>query len=285
MNEAIAYVARFGCIDAAHYTWINLIWEKATGHDKAYLDKLLLDHGDYATPLRSEDLKMPFENMAIVWTNTEAYKDAPRYEHSLMVVSCVDSKPKHVDLWLDNGLGSFQIGVSVLVRPTPEERERAIREAKAQNKNFKDYGGTPEEQSLIRTAQWLPLKLQADCVELMGVMVQKGFRYIAAASDGLLAGEQIDYHKATGNPSNAKRIKKGKAPLYEWRTVQLERKAPELPAAPQGGTHASPRLHQRRGHWATSKLGKKYWRRETVVGKPENGMIFHDYTSGETNHV
>ena len=26
---------------------------------------------------------------------------------------------------------------------------------------------------------------------------------------------------------------------------------------------------------------KKYWRRETVVGNPDNGMLFHDYTTKE----
>lgn len=79
----------------------------------------------------------------------------------------------------------------------------------------------------------------------------------------------------TGANSNKRRVKGGKKPLFEWRTVVIEPKA--LPNPPKGGTHASPRHHDRRGHWSVSKLGKRYWRRATKVGNPANGVVFHDY--------
>lgn len=88
-------------------------------------------------------------------------------------------------------------------------------------------------------------------------------------------------HTATASPANPKRIAKGKKPMYEWRTVVIEPKAP--PSLSKGGTHASPRHHDRRGHWVVSKLGKRYWRRATKVGNPTNGTVFHDYLVKSTN--
>lgn len=91
--------------------------------------------------------------------------------------------------------------------------------------------------------------------------------YVAANT--LVGGRHV------GATSNKRRVKKGKTLLFEWRTVTIAPKA--LPNPPKGGTHASPRHHDRRGHWSVSKLGKRYWRRATKVGNPANGVVFHDY--------
>lgn len=74
---------------------------------------------------------------------------------------------------------------------------------------------------------------------------------------------------------NAKRAKKGKPPLYEWRTVAIEPVRPK--AEPKGGTHASPRLHDRRGHFRTMRSGKKVWVKACKVGDASRGTVFHDY--------
>lgn len=49
---------------------------------------------------------------------------------------------------------------------------------------------------------------------------------------------------------------------------------------PQGGTHASPRLHMRRGHWRTLQSGKKVFVREAIVGDPDRGVVEKDYRMG-----
>jgi hypothetical protein len=68
---------------------------------------------------------------------------------------------------------------------------------------------------------------------------------------------------------------KGRAPLYDWVTVEV---APVKPkAAPQGGTHASPRAHDRRGHLRRLPSGKSVWVRPCRVGNEANGFVFHDY--------
>lgn len=73
--------------------------------------------------------------------------------------------------------------------------------------------------------------------------------------------------------TSRRKQKAGKRPLYDWRTVEVE---PRLKSEPQGGTHASPRAHDRRGHWRTIKE-KKVWVRPCRVGNPADGQIFHDY--------
>jgi len=75
---------------------------------------------------------------------------------------------------------------------------------------------------------------------------------------------------------NDKRKAKGKVPLlYDWRTVIIESRPAKNDF--RGGTHASPRRHQARGHWRTYKSGKRGWVAECWKGNASNGSIFKDY--------
>lgn len=75
---------------------------------------------------------------------------------------------------------------------------------------------------------------------------------------------------------NKKRAKAGKAPIiFDWHTVRIERKPKSESNA--GGTHASPRKHQRRGHWRTLGEDKKVWVKDCWVGDATKGMVFKDY--------
>ena len=85
-------------------------------------------------------------------------------------------------------------------------------------------------------------------------------------------------HKATPKRSfiNQRRIAKGKpALIFDWHTVEIE--PPQLKNDPQGGTHASPRRHQVRGHWRTYKSGKRGWVKECWKGDASKGTVFKDY--------
>lgn len=76
---------------------------------------------------------------------------------------------------------------------------------------------------------------------------------------------------------NRKRIKKGKRPFFEWTTIEVK---PASPSVPQGGTHASPKPHMRRGHVRRLKSGKIVTIKSMIVNKhkmPEEGFVFHDY--------
>jgi hypothetical protein len=76
---------------------------------------------------------------------------------------------------------------------------------------------------------------------------------------------------------NSKRATKGKGPaLFDWRTVEVAPITEKMPH--QGGTHASPRLHNRRGHWRTmKKTSKRVWVRDCKVGDASKGVVFKDY--------
>jgi hypothetical protein len=74
---------------------------------------------------------------------------------------------------------------------------------------------------------------------------------------------------------SSKRISKGKLPLYDWTTVVID--SPKPKSEYQGGTHASPRHHERRGHFRNTPSGKRVWVRNHKVGNPANGTVFHDY--------
>jgi hypothetical protein len=75
---------------------------------------------------------------------------------------------------------------------------------------------------------------------------------------------------------NQKRLQKGKLPLYDWNTVVIEPR-PQAPRKDPVGTHASPRLHDRRGHQRKLPSGKTVWVKPCKVGNAALGTIFHDY--------
>lgn len=108
-------------------------------------------------------------------------------------------------------------------------------------------------------------------------------RTIQAANDTLVAisfwleklnGIAMPTYRAIANPSNHKRIRQGKKPLFDWHTVLI--KPPKPKAEAQGGTHATPRLHEVRGHWVT-RNNKRYWRKAHKRGDASKGVLFHDY--------
>lgn len=113
------------------------------------------------------------------------------------------------------------------------------------------------------------------------------FDYRTSHATGVLAFiaaflESLDQSPITGHlPSrranHAKKIRQGKIPTYDWTTVVIEPTKPKND--PQGGTHASPRWHERRGHWRIlKKTGKRVWVKNCEVGDKARGAVFHDYT-------
>jgi hypothetical protein len=79
--------------------------------------------------------------------------------------------------------------------------------------------------------------------------------------------------------TNRRKIAQGKIPSYDWRTVVIEPTAPRRDSL--GGTHASPRLHDRRGHLRRLKSGKNVWVKPCKVGDPSKGVVWHDYAIRE----
>lgn len=79
--------------------------------------------------------------------------------------------------------------------------------------------------------------------------------------------------------TNRRKIQMGKLPIYDWTTVYIEPSKPRTEG--KGGTHASPRLHDRRGHLRRLKTGKNVWVKAHKVGDASKGAIFHDYVIKE----
>lgn len=75
---------------------------------------------------------------------------------------------------------------------------------------------------------------------------------------------------------NAKRIKKGKVPFFSYKTLHITGEASESGES-AGGTHASPRLHLRRGHIRKLADGRRVWVRHCLVGDKSKGFVAHDY--------
>ena len=84
---------------------------------------------------------------------------------------------------------------------------------------------------------------------------------------------------------NKKRAKKNRVPLYEYKVLDIVadilQAQPSEPKPHQGGTHASPRMHKRRGHVRRLASGKTTWVRNTIVGKPGSGAVDKDYAVQE----
>ena len=75
--------------------------------------------------------------------------------------------------------------------------------------------------------------------------------------------------------TNRRKMQQGKTPTFDWTTVFIEPAKPRSDS--KGGTHASPRLHDRRGHLRRLTTGKNVWVKACKVGDPSKGAIFHDY--------
>jgi len=106
--------------------------------------------------------------------------------------------------------------------------------------------------------------------------VKQMFRMVCACL--LKLHDCTEAHQPTAKANsltNKRRIAKGKPPLYDWTTVVIEPIKPR--SEHKGGTHASPRQHDVRGHWVKNKHGKTFWRKPHKRGNAANGTIFHDY--------
>lgn len=98
------------------------------------------------------------------------------------------------------------------------------------------------------------------------------------ACNKILACSNIIY---IDNPApvklNKKRTKKGKQPLFSYKTLHIKISENAVNKNHQGGTHASPRVHLRRGHVRTLDNGKSVWVQPCMVGSKEFGMVHKDY--------
>lgn len=135
---------------------------------------------------------------------------------------------------------------------------------------------SPEQALIESSPQGMPIYFMDEKEAADQRNIEAGIDALITASFWLekLNQQHIPAYRATANQSNAKRIRQGKKPLFDWHTVLIEPPKPKAEA--QGGTHASPRLHDVRGHWV-NRNGKRYWRKAHQRGDASLGVVFHDY--------
>lgn len=83
---------------------------------------------------------------------------------------------------------------------------------------------------------------------------------------------------------NKRRAKHGKPPLMRYHVLKIRPIGREA-SEPQGGTHASPALHIRRGHFKTyteaaplfGKYTGTFWVDQHIAGKKSNHVVVKDY--------
>lgn len=81
---------------------------------------------------------------------------------------------------------------------------------------------------------------------------------------------------------NKDRAKRGKLPISsDTHVLSLNMGAVRRVARPADGTHESPRLHWRRGHWRLLHRGSEFenqtWVKRCLVGDPDRGFVHKDY--------
>lgn len=205
-----------------------------------------------ATDIRSVvDCNMPFEKVIIVGqtgtTKTMVLATGKNFEEGITVAGFKISGMVAEDIPVC--VYKIQDGKMVFLTKEMLDYEAARR----QGKDVPYFEPRPLSEPITRCASYLAELLRA-------LRHESVTGYIPVEKKGFIS---------------AKRKAKGKPPLYDWTTVVVE---PRLPRSEhQGGTHASPRQHDRRGHLRRMRSGKEVWVRACKVGNAANGTVFHDY--------
>lgn len=94
---------------------------------------------------------------------------------------------------------------------------------------------------------------------------------------GLLAAKGVEVSRYEGPKAlNAKRVAKGKPPIFSFHWVTIDPSALRVPGSSSGG-HAAPRLHLRRGHIRRLASGSLTNVRPCLVGDPDRGVVEKAY--------
>lgn len=217
-------------------------------------------HNDYPP----KDMPMPFEKIAIVRRAKNGATLVTTYERvdNTMVVMLRTIKRPFLAWFRHHGdiippKPNLEFDVDEVVGP--EFLNKIFRDPDARER------GIVDEDSLIH-----------DFIQ--------GVRYVYLAMLIMLMERKqtLSAYRPIPNPTNEKRIRKGKRPIFEWKVIDVTAAHVQPEGhAPTGRSHASPRRHVRRGHQRKYKSGKVVWVRETMVGRIEFGYIHHSYSIGQ----
>ena len=109
--------------------------------------------------------------------------------------------------------------------------------------------------------------------EMGNLMVSTQIIYELCAA---LTCNNITTERFCSYPRALRRKNNKKKPIFEYHVLTIKPGKSQAGAA-QGGTHASPRVHLRRGHRREYKPGSFTWVQPCVVGSKELGIVHKDY--------
>lgn len=138
--------------------------------------------------------------------------------------------------------------------------------------------GADKPKVTIYEPEWSTLSkiidtIKPDHIALCNVYCKVAFGY-AAAFD--IKSKELIHHDVSGK-LNKNRAAKGKPPLFKYRTMKIVLPLPRKDRIWQGGTHASPIFHTRRGHNRRLPDGRVITIPECDVGARENGVLLKEY--------
>lgn len=253
MSPNVAFAAQHVPFDAAQYTWIDLLdvprvpmEEKREHFAKRGINP------DAA--MSFTELSLPFEKFALIPPEIDYDKG------SVLTVERTSEKMTIIGWQMGRDAANF---VAEL-RPSEDNDQRDVMSVRYDPR-----------LPVAKRGPEVARRLYLDSMKTL-------ISHIQCFSAGVY-GQTRDTYQCTGDAAvNEKRKKKHKKPLYDWHTVVVQTVRAE--GESKGGTHATPRQHEVRGHYVRSKLGKVFWRKSHKRGDPTLGVIFHDYTT-ETKEV
>lgn len=109
---------------------------------------------------------------------------------------------------------------------------------------------------------------EVECVAMLGTV----FRFLSALHCSNVTRE----NHAPSEKLQRSRARRGKRPLFSYWTLNVLHGG-GIGGGSRGGTHASPRVHLRRGHPRQYAPGKWTWVQPHAVGNPAAGVVHKDY--------
>lgn len=247
INPKVAKAAMRVAFDAAEYTWLDL--------------SDMTTHADEIRPHMDELASFTVEKMPLLFERLSVLPPSKHYDEKSVVTISRKGGELTYTVWpFDRGRAGFTATVRDTV-PFNEEKDVSI--------------DIPQDNhaKLMKSIKGGPAEAQKWLVDNITYLL--GCLYYATAVKTMVE----ETYTCPANPANVKRRRQGKVPMYEWKTLIIDstirkrvasaRRA-AIPRAPQ-------REHDVRGHWVTSKLGKKFWRTAHKRGDASVGTIFHDY--------
>jgi hypothetical protein len=269
MTPAVKYCASLAPFDAAKYKWFDL----TEVNNVAYLDAIeMIKRGKKDFPygyVAATTFPMPFERVAVVDV-FEPIEDALRLYREVGVdikrSTCVYTLERQ-----DNKLtycvwqkGNLVPGPTIIITCVDGIWEPSMEINQTAYNTFLSYNTEKEKET--------PEDIQ-NVEAIRYVFYMNRFLNVIYGSD------EIKLYTPKASPTTLRQIAKGKPRAYNWSTVEIKPYRRE-PAPPQGGTHASPTPHERRGHVRRLKSGKVVTVRSSLVNKhkiPQQGITYHDY--------